>query len=157
MRHGAEHRGDQSEMDTRFKKKSNRWKARNRIIARRRARLIARRDVALHALTNAIVRQASDLTVIKPDFSFVARSARGTRDDPGGAVKDTAAINRTIHEQAAGKAVAMLAYKSGELGIRCDVAVEDKHGSSVGQEASYATKIVRHSRKYLRQLETLNG
>ncbi len=144
----------QSQTDRRFKRLSIRWTRGRDRAARISAKDARRRRDALHRWTSAIIRSASDLTVIAPAIKDSIRSGRGNAQFHGAQVKTIAALNRRVMEQAPAAAIAMLAYKAEEAGVRCDIVRDASHEITIGRDLR-ATAIA--GRKAAKKLRTQKG
>lgn len=144
----------QSQTDRRFKKFSIRWTRGRARAARISAKNARRRRDALHRWTSAIIRSASDLTVIAPAIKDAIRSGRGDARFHGAQVETIAALNRRVMEQAPAAAIAMLFYKAEEAGVRCDIFRDASHEITIGRDLR-ATAIA--GRKAAKKLRTQKG
>ena len=140
----------QSQTDRRFKRLSIRWTRGRDRAARISAKDARRRRDALHRWTSAIIRSASDLTVIAPAIKDSIRSGRGNAQFHGAQVKTIAALNRRVMEQAPAAAIAMLAYKAEEAGVRCDIVRDASHEITIGRDLRTTAIAGRKAAKKLR-------
>lgn len=139
-----------SQTDRRFKKFSIRWARGRARAARISAKDARRRRDALHRWTSAIIRSASDLTIIAPAIKDAIRSGRGNARFHGAQVETIAALNRRIMEQAPAAAIAMLSYKAEEAGVRCCIIRDASHEITIGRDLRAAAIAGRNAAKKLR-------
>ena len=140
----------QSQRDRRFKRGSIRWRREKDRIARIKAREARQRREALHRWTTAIVRAASDLTIIAPPVAAM-RTGRGSEKSPGAEVETIAALNRSVRSKAPASAIAMLEYKAAEAAIRCDVVKAEDHQIQIGRDLRAAAVTARKARRIVKR------
>ncbi|MFI0451611.1 RNA-guided endonuclease InsQ/TnpB family protein [Actinomadura sp. 6N118] len=85
-------------------------------IARLRATAKRRAIDWQHKTTTTLARQYGTIVVEKLDICSMVTSARGTIDNPGTNVAQKAGLNRSISQEAWGRTVTMLAYKTARYG-----------------------------------------
>jgi len=127
---------------------SNRWKRETARIGRRRAAAIAAYKMALHGFARDLVAQASEITLIVPPIRDATRSAKGDERHHGAAVRDVAAINRTILQQSPASLIQMIEYRAKEAGIACTVLrAPEAEAATIGRDISTATKAARRLKR----------
>lgn len=98
-----------------------------------------------HQTTTIIARAYCTIVVEALTITNMVKSARGTVEDPGENVAQKSGLNRSISQEAWGRTVAMLAYKTARLGgtlhkvpapgtsLRCSVCGHTTPGSRESQ------------------------
>ncbi|MEV6290738.1 transposase [Streptomyces sp. NPDC051896] len=69
-----------------------------------------------HKTTTALARQYGTVVVEQLNITNMVKSARGTIEEPGRNVKQKSGLNRSISQEAWGRTVTMLAYKTARYG-----------------------------------------
>jgi putative transposase len=98
------------------RKTSNRLKRTYDQIASLRARAKRRASDWQHQTTTELVRTYGVIVVEKLDIPNMVRSARGTVENPGKNVAQKSGLNRSISQEAWGRTVTMLTYKTARHG-----------------------------------------
>jgi transposase len=124
--------------------------AANREIRGLYARVKRIRANAMHVWTSAIVRSASDITIMAPKLKNNVKTPRGTERQWGAEVSTVSTLNRHTLSQAPGMAIAMINYKAEQRGIRCDVVTDDSPLIAVGQELVTAGKQRRRAQRVVK-------
>ncbi|GLX18068.1 hypothetical protein Slala02_22320 [Streptomyces lavendulae subsp. lavendulae] len=90
-----------------------------------------------HQTTTTIARAYGTIVVEALTITNMVKSARGTIEEPGKNVARKSGLNRSISQEAWGRTVAMLAYKSARLGgtlhVRCSACGHTTPGSRESQ------------------------
>ncbi|MFE2036341.1 RNA-guided endonuclease InsQ/TnpB family protein [Streptomyces scopuliridis] len=97
-------------------KTSNRLRATYDQIAGLRARAKRRATDWQHRTTTELARTYGVIVVEQLDITNMTKSARGTVEEPGKNVAQKSGLNRSISQEAWGRTVTMLTYKSARLG-----------------------------------------
>lgn len=136
----------------RCKRGSRRWKALKARIRKAESKQARQRREQLHAWSTAIVRNATDLTVIAPEsLSDIVRSGKGDEREWGAAVRTKAMVNRHVLGQAPGAAISMLEYKAREAGIPFNRLIDETPPAAIGNDIVEAKKATRRARKAARR------
>lgn len=106
---------------------------------------------ALHVWSTRIVERSTDITIIIPPIKEVTRTPRGDEREWGAQVETVSELNRGILSLAPAMARAMLAYKSEEAGIRCDVVEDAAPVVAVGADLVRAGKSTRRLGRIIRR------
>ena len=120
-------------------------------ISRLSGRIARIRRDALHVWSARTVARSSDLTVTAPALRANTRSPRGDEKQWGANIEIVSQVNRNTLAQAPASAIAMLAYKAQEAGIRCDVITDEAPAIGVGGDLVAAGKVLRRARRQLRE------
>ena len=144
-----------ADRDVRLRRGSCAYRSASKRAARISALAARRRAAALHRWTTNVVRSASGLTVVSPPVREVTRSNRGNAKSHGAAVQIGADVHRHILNQAPASAVAMLAYKAAEAGIRCDVVSASDHQTFVARDLNAVVKQERRARRVIKKENAL--
>lgn len=127
------------------------WRDANDEISRLSAKMACIRGNALHVWSCRIVRDASDLTIIRAPVKDQVKSPRGDEKEWGANVKTVSLLNRNVLNFAPAMAQAMLEYKAKESGIRCDVVEREASDIAIGAKLVAAGKEIRKLRRALRR------
>ncbi|WP_238490302.1 transposase [Streptomyces sp. UNOC14_S4] len=95
---------------------SNRLRAVYDRIGKLRAKAKRRATDWQHKTTTRLARTYGVIVVEHLDIANMTRSARGTVEEPGKNVRQKAGLNRSISQEAWGRTVTMLAYKTARFG-----------------------------------------
>ncbi|WP_217919296.1 RNA-guided endonuclease TnpB family protein [Actinomadura sp. BRA 177] len=95
-------------------KTSNRLKRTYEQIASLRARAKRRATDWQHQTTTALARTYGVIVVEELNIANMVKSARGTAAEPGSNVATKAGLNRSISQEAWGRTITMLAYKTAQ-------------------------------------------
>lgn len=95
---------------------SNRLRAVYDQIGKLRAKAKRRATDWQHQVTTYLARTYSVLVVEHLDIQNMTKSARGTLEEPGKNVKQKSGLNRSISQEAWGRTVTMLTYKTAKYG-----------------------------------------
>ncbi len=98
-------------------RRSNRAKVAHRQIARRHAKLAARRKDRAHKLSAQLVASHALIVTEELKIANMTRSAMGTAEEPGKQVAQKAGLNREILDTAPGMLLQLLRTKAEEAGI----------------------------------------
>ncbi len=140
-----------ADRDIRLRKRSWRWRRETRRAARLTGKAARVRREALHLWTTRTIAAAATLDVAAPKVRAVTASARGTPENPGGAVETVAALNRNTLNQAPASAVQMLRYKAEEAGIPFTLIEDEAPPTSIGQDLSATTRLARKARRAIKK------
>lgn len=140
-----------SDRDSRFKRRSWRWRQFTKQASRLTARATRIRRERLHIWTTTIVATASDLTVITPSIKEETATPRGNIRQWGASVETVSKLNRNTLNQAPAMAVQMLAYKAAEAGIRCDIVEDAAPVIAVGRELVATGKLKRRVKRAMKE------
>lgn len=138
-----------SEIDSRYKRGSCRWRQHRDNHFKRVSRDARRNKLLAHTQTSRIVSQSGSINLTIPKIAENVESGRGDSRNHGAAVAPVAAINRRVLSMMPSEVSAMLEYKSKEAGVDFEIDRPKDNSLIFANKLKETTKKARQSRRKL--------